>query len=103
MKTLTYPYGETPEAVIRERLAATVWGKNPLMVVKAGDPLGRAEYFSADDLLTVLDALKIVGSAAELAYVPMCSGEDREIRVGGSKAAADLRISILAALGIEEA
>ena len=80
METLTYPYGETPEEVIRERLTAAkrdVYRK-----------WSWPAEMDAESLLTVLDALRLAGDCGE----PLSFGQDAE----------DLRRSILAALGVTE-
>lgn len=89
METLKYSYGETPEDVIRER---------HLLACETGLPMNDFQWVDSvrcGDLLTVLDALK---SAALVE-------QDEDSWYGdpakGSQFAA-LRISILAALGIEE-
>jgi hypothetical protein len=84
METLTYNYGETPNAVIRER-AEWIERTDPTFVIVGGDR-------SVDDLLTVLDALAEPPMSVAALMRPAVATQRR-----------DLRISILSALGIEEA
>lgn len=95
METLTYNYGETPEEVICNRFFE--WQDANAY---QGDRIhSHSSFITSDtdstDLLTVLDALKRTSVQ-----------ERRKIRTGGPTEAqtrfGQLRISILAALGIEE-
>lgn len=79
--TLTFPYGETPAEVIRERF---IEGRNVSLKID-----GKTQ--GSGDLLTVLDALRWANWAYDT------KGMEQE-----ALDALDLRISILAALGIEE-
>lgn len=92
METLTYPYGETPEEVIRER-----WSHLLAFEPNPDDHVTQmvVAFPSSDDLLTVLDALLV---ASELPLVK----EGPLKHFNGRDKARQLRISILAALGIEE-
>lgn len=78
METIKYPFGETPEDVIRERAAAC--REIPLIDLTPWQMVAGAK---PDDLLTVLDALL----CCDAMEVP-----------GATK----LRIEILAALGSDE-
>lgn len=84
---LRYPFGETPEEVIRERFAE--------FRVRGLDDL--PENYSAAALLTVLDALK-VASQSQGNYRPL----DEDPEFDPNEDAYILRLSILAALGIDE-
>lgn len=103
-KTFTFPFGETPEEVIRERLAYCVaaealaepadalanWFSNMPQWQFAGDP---------DNLLTVLDALKW----RSMVYMDSDNPADVERNKNPEfSPSGALRISILAALGINE-
>lgn len=92
--TLTYPYGETPEEVIRERLANATTTVNVSFW-----PLTHLGFKTTDDLLTVLDALKSDGENVERTWKR--SDQVNEHAWSGHPSIR-LRISILAALGIEE-
>ncbi len=117
---LTFPYGETPEEVIRERLDDSI-----TFDLTKRDDNGTALYpFWAgthDELLTVLDALRdvsafsITGSDESGWNIEDTGGvieghndydyrEDAEDALSAMKnpAARKLRISILAALGVTE-
>ncbi|WP_281783739.1 hypothetical protein [Sinimarinibacterium flocculans] len=96
-QTSHYPFGETPEEVIRERLEwffdSVIIDRRdsfapcpPILNGNTTHPDGR------DDLLTVLDALRVAAATGEP------DGSDTMI---GDRSQ-DLRISILAALGIDE-
>lgn len=92
---LTFPFGETPEEVIRERHE---WLLTPDGIGFIGDIdidiRSAACVLPTDDLLTVLDALQLTGSLATI--------QANLIEKSGAETARQLRISILAALGIKE-
>jgi len=109
METLTYNYGETPEGVIRERLAALSGESEGFEVADTfvnwggyADSEAVAEqraiyrgflatFVGTDDLLTTLDALNVVAGGG---FEGVGSDFARQSR--------NLRLSILSALGIEE-
>lgn len=120
METLTYPYGETPEAVIRERLAAVFaptgetepfeiadamvnWGgyaDDGKVAEQRGDFRNfLAAFVSVNHLLTVLDALLKASNLATVIHTPPGSGQSPIQR---DPVPMQLRISILAALGVTE-
>lgn len=84
-ETPTYPYGETPEDVIREQIREVAI--NTTFIAGPCWPTQVCRE-NPDDLLTVLDALKVASKVSSYECDP------------GN--AHDVRISILAALGIEE-
>lgn len=96
METLTYSYGETPVRVIEERF---VQSESLLALDGAGE-----FTFYADDLLTVLDALhesaiadlRRRGSAVRSGHMLSVANFYDQTKCG------ELRIDILAALGIVE-
>lgn len=102
-KTLTFPFGGTPEDVIRERHSeGRTWAD-----ITADDSPQVAMVCAADtdQLLTVLDALEV--SAYEYDRASVAAGDnndpDEESRCAAiGKRSRNLRISILAALGITE-
>lgn len=103
METLTYNYGETPEAVIRERLDSDAGYDSEFLIdereYENGDDIETARMFiahmSADDLITVLNALlKSSKTDASGSMVLVFADENTD--------AYKLRIAILAALGIVE-
>lgn len=92
-ETLTYPYGETPEEVIREGLAALQAAYHEGREIHEQTPDWLC-FVEADDLLTVLDAL--LGTSVDF-HDAGCSVSPASSEFG------QLRISILAALGVTEA
>lgn len=110
METLTFPYGETPEDVIRDawepvnpindiqRVSreCALYTESDTSQEHAADlnaALALLPYKTANELLTVLDALKVASKY----------GDDGSPYPDTKKAAArQLRISILAALGVTE-
>lgn len=99
MKTRTFPYGETPREVIEaqfEEHRLIDYAGGPWILYKRdGDGVERPVIAVRDtaDLLTVLDALR----SATMSEWHYTREESRK-----RSDAANLRISILAALGIEE-
>lgn len=97
METLTYPYGETPEDVIRERheYIRNDWGEGSDALYDTGDEW--LAYMKRDDcLLIVLDAL---GQPVEREDASFKAGTAAVLKATRRR---NLRISILAALGITE-
>lgn len=110
METLTFPYGETPEEVIRRRFDALAYAqsKGPgalkEIAVDEGEVTPRAicGFRDTDDLLTVLDAL-FDRSIIVVDGNPDGYCDDLTRTTATLVRSGQLRISILAALGIKEA
>lgn len=89
--TKTYPFGETPVEVIRERHVATV--KNGVDNVTGRYAIA-SYYLGTDDLLTVLDNAAAAATGLVAGYEDDNPGQRNRAR--------KLRIEILAALGVSE-
>lgn len=102
METIKYPFGETPEEVIRERvpqLAMSIWQH------EKGTTVSLAKDFRPDDLLTVLNDFKTASETyAERKRSCAAAGEHGSASgwLKREQRSRNLRISILAALGIDE-
>lgn len=99
-QTLKFPFGETPEEVIRERLAAT---REKTLRIEADRKIDVWMFTSSDHLLTVLDALyrDAVAATRQPAGVDL-SFPGIELATPPQTTQGQLRTSILAALGVTE-
>ena len=93
--TLKFPFGETPEEVIVRQIDADI--NDRLNNVSAPYKIGTVPLlFTPDELLTVLNALKDADHLNRYETVPYADADERADRMR------DLRITILAARGIDE-
>lgn len=106
METLKYAFGETPDEVIRERHDTRFTPHDLETAIKHGEDMPAWERVlcvlpETDDLLTVLDALKFHGDNAEHTWRAGPLKPDGT-RTNPFPPPSMLRVSILAALGINE-